>query len=372
MDEWVSGSLFPERWHFSPEYASIECLSLPDTDIGEIIESEAPVDKTSIIDFLKIIEASIFNNNRNINKLIFSLCFGNMRQALDFFSLFLISGATDVDKMLKIYHREGSYTVAFHEFVKSVMLGERMHYKESASNILNLYVYSPNRNASHFTSFRILNYLLKRQSVTSPERIGFVSIDEMLMLFDEVFNNREDIVFWCNRLVKKNLVETNTHSVDSIHDAVLIRVTRAGWYYMRYLSLKFVYIDLIIADTPIESESTLSEIFDLTIEIENTPNTEATKLEKTKKRFAKVDSFLRYLKEQENEDFRRIPSLSSNAEFSASIMDPIISFYEEDKDWILQRLGENQRQFDEFLFQDKYEDDIEKEARLFGSSMPKE
>ncbi len=31
---------------------SIECLSLPDTDIGEIIESEAPVDKTSIIDFL--------------------------------------------------------------------------------------------------------------------------------------------------------------------------------------------------------------------------------------------------------------------------------------------------------------------------------
>ncbi len=309
---------------------AIKCLGLPDPEISEIIESEAPVDKTSIVDFLRIIEASIFNNNRNINKLIFSLCFGNMRQALDFFSLFLISGATDVDKMLKIYRREGSYTIAFHEFVKSVMLGERKHYKESASNILNLYAYSPNRNASHFTSFRVLNCLLKRQSVASPEGRGYVSIDEMLMLFDDVFYNREDVVFWCNRLIKKNIVETNTHSMESISDAVLIRVTPAGWYYMRYLSLKFAYIDLIIADTPIESETTLSGIFDLTIAIENTPNTDAAKLEKTKKRFAKVDLFLRYLKKQENEELRRIPSLSSSAEFGTSIMDPIITFYEDD------------------------------------------
>jgi len=38
--------------------------------------------------------------------------------ALQMFTTFLASGTTDVDKMLRIYRRDGGYLVAFHEFVK--------------------------------------------------------------------------------------------------------------------------------------------------------------------------------------------------------------------------------------------------------------
>src|SRR5947208_1786757 len=67
----------------------------------------------------------------------------NMRLALDMFTLFMTSGATDVDKMLRIYHESGSYFVAFHEFVKSIMLAERRYYKDESSQIINIFESGP-------------------------------------------------------------------------------------------------------------------------------------------------------------------------------------------------------------------------------------
>jgi hypothetical protein len=87
-------------------------------------------DRKAIAEFLRIVEYSIFEKNKNIQRFIEAICFGNMRMALQMFTTFLISGATDVDKMLHIFHRDGSYFVAFHEFVKSIMLGERRYYKK--------------------------------------------------------------------------------------------------------------------------------------------------------------------------------------------------------------------------------------------------
>ena len=76
-----------------------------------------------------------------------------MRMALEMFTTFLVSGATDVDKMLAIYNREGAYFVAFHEFVKSIMLGDRKYYKESESPVMNLYDCGADRNSSHSLHF---------------------------------------------------------------------------------------------------------------------------------------------------------------------------------------------------------------------------
>jgi len=76
--------------------------------------------------------------SRRISRFIECICFGNMRSALQMFTTFLTSGATDVDKMLLIYRRSGQYNVAFHEFLKSVMLEDRAYYKEDQSPIFNL------------------------------------------------------------------------------------------------------------------------------------------------------------------------------------------------------------------------------------------
>src|ERR1017187_9201595 len=122
-----------------------------------------PIDRAAIADFLKIIETSIFEQNRNIARFIEALCFDNMRLALDMFTTFMTSGVTDVDKMLTIYRASGVYYVAFHEFVKSIMLGERRYYKDRASALMNLFDCGGERNASHFTCLRIIRALSVRR-----------------------------------------------------------------------------------------------------------------------------------------------------------------------------------------------------------------
>jgi hypothetical protein len=91
------------------------------------------------------VEYSMFERSRNIARFIESVCFGNMRLALQMFATFLTSGVTDVDKMLRIYSRDGAYFVAFHEFIKSIMLQGRRYYKEAESPIMNVLDWGRNR-----------------------------------------------------------------------------------------------------------------------------------------------------------------------------------------------------------------------------------
>lgn len=137
-----------------------------------VFPSGVSVDRNAIADLLRIIEVSIFQQNRNIARFIEALCFGNMRQALDMFTMFMTSGATDVDKMLNIYRKSGAYYVAFHEFVKSIMLGERRYYKDQASAIMNVFDCGSERNSSHFTCLRIIRALFCSTRRMEPRGSG--------------------------------------------------------------------------------------------------------------------------------------------------------------------------------------------------------
>src|SRR5205814_2578577 len=120
------------------------------------LPSGIELERAAIADFLTIVQTSIFEHNRNIARFIESICFGNMRLALQMFTTFLASGVTDVGKMLHIYRREGKYVIAYHEFVKSIMLGDRKYYKENASPILNVFDCGIEKNSGHFTALRLL------------------------------------------------------------------------------------------------------------------------------------------------------------------------------------------------------------------------
>jgi hypothetical protein len=181
--------------------------------IDYVLRHGIALDRTAIADFLTIIETSIFEKNRNISRFIEALCFGNMRLALDMFSTFMTSGATDVDKMLNIYRRSGSYFVAFHEFVKSIMLGDRRYYRDQASAIMNVFDCGAERNSSHFTCLRIIYALSLRRGESTREGQGFVEIAQLVSASEDVFDNREDVLRSLNRLVIKQLIEADTKSV---------------------------------------------------------------------------------------------------------------------------------------------------------------
>ncbi len=308
-------------------------------------------DKSKISDFLRIVENSIFETNKSIARFIDHICFGNMRMALEMFGTFLVSGATDIDKMLHIYRRDGSYFVPFHEFLKSIMLGDRMYYKESFSPILNLFECGPEKNSSHFTTIRILSLLDKLKSNYNPEGRGYTDINKLISAFENSFNNTEDVIKSLNRLLRSQLIEVNTRAIDNINNATQVRIASSGWYYLKYILYSFSYLDLVLQDSPINSEDVYLQLVNSMYLVNNLGGPEEEKVQRLEERINRVSIFLNYLKTEEDAEIEMYYlEKQQNSDFPP-IVDLIIEKFKKQSEYIRMRSLENRQiQLDEKSF----------------------
>lgn len=322
---------------------ALDILEKSKGPIGYVLPDGIAIDRTAIADFLRIIDTSIFEQNRNIARFIEALCFGNMRLALDMFAMFMTSGATDVDKMLNIYRRSESksYFVAFHEFVKSIMLGERRYYKDQASFIMNVFDCGAERNASHFASLRIIRALLLRHGELTVEGQGYVDIAQLVSTSEDVFDNREDVLRSLNRLLNKQLIEANTKATDSISGASHVRVTSAGWYYSRYLVRSFSYLDLVLQDTPLNDSTVEARLREHVQQVDNLSDREDQKLPRMEVRFNRVRDFLDYLQAEEQREQKEFDLQRRGGLWAELFVPGIREQIEREIAWIERRLKEN-------------------------------
>ncbi len=278
--------------------------------------------------YLQVIHQNLFRRYKPVISLIQSLCYGNMRFALEIMNSFLTSGTTDVAKILKIYMATGYYTVAFHEFVKSVMLGEFRYYKESRSPIVNLYDVQACINSSHFTGIRVLRYLSKYNNVPSPEGVGFVLIDDVFTLFEEIFSNQKDIKLTILKFINlnKHLLELNTRSTDSLNGAAYVRITPAGSFYIKDLFKIFVYLDLVWHDTPINNSSFSR---DLVLQINKVD---------IEYRFKRVQQFIKYLELEETREIDLYSLSLINSPIAEKITPTLFSSLKSQKAYILNKM----------------------------------
>jgi hypothetical protein len=353
---------------------ALKVLENGEGPVDYIFRSGAVVDRRGIADFLRIVENSIFEQNKNIARFIEALCFGNMRLALDMFTTFLTSGATDVDKMLTIYRRQGAYFVAFHEFVKSIMLGDRRYYRDRASAIMNVFDCGSERNASHLTCLRIVRALSAKRGEITREGQGFVEIGQLLTASEDVFDNREDVLRSLNRLVAIQLIEANTKSTESIVGASHVRVTSAGWYYSTFLVKSFAYLDLVLQDTPLNDVNVESQLRKYLLEVDNLSDRDDQKLDRMYVRFARVRMFLDYLKSEENREHKEFDLEHRGGIWAAPFL-PVISLQiEKEINWILKRIDENRERYAEDIHIESEGTDVDiedSEEAQEGAETPK-
>ena len=316
---------------------------------GVAIRTATELDSAAIVDFLKIVQFSIFQQNRNIARFIEAVCFGNMRSALQMFATFLTSGATDVDKMLRYYRRDGAYYVAFHEFVKSIMLGERQYYKESHSPILNVFDCGAEKNSSHFTALRLLEVLLGHQGEDSSEGRGYIEVARVATMFEDVFDNREDFLRTANRLVERQLVEVNTRSTKTIDGATHLRATSAGWYYARHLVNSFAYLDLVLQDTPLNDAGVERLLRDSVDQVDNLSGRDEDRAQRTEVRFKRVQAFLEYLQHEETRERSQFGLSRLRGLIGTEFVKEVRSEFEHQRDWIRRRIQENRERYLEDL-----------------------
>jgi hypothetical protein len=261
-----------------------------------------------------------------------------MREALDMFTTFLYSGATNVDKMLKIYDREGNYFVGFHEFAKSIILGDRKYYRESQSKIVNLFNCGQDKNSSHFTSVRLLSLLLSYMQESSSEGQGFINLNELYAAFLDIFDNETDITKSINRLLRKQLIQVDTRSTESIKGASYIRITSSGWYYIKYLVRAFAYLDLIFQDTPINDQNIAKNLQQSIIDLDRIQDTHEYISDRLAVRFDRVETFLDYLIKEEQAEISNYFINDSKGILGTIFMPDIREQYLIERNWIEERI----------------------------------
>jgi len=341
-----------------------------DEEVKFILKSGIEIDKRTIFDFLKIIQNSIFSGSKKVSFFIDSICQGNMRQALEMFNTFLISGSTDVAKMLRIYRREIYYNVPFHEFLKSIMLGEKAFYRETDKNpVMNIYECSTTSNSSHFTSLRLLNLLESHKDEYNQEGRGFTNWANVQYEFENAFDNIDDLLFCAKRLLRWKLVEVNTKSSDSFDNVTHIKCTSAGYYYLKSLHVEFSYLDLVLQDTPIDDEETSKSITELMRQVDNLSGKEEDKYNRMLIRFNRVNEFIEYLLQQENQEQSVIKSLPINPVFLTKFVPSMIGRLNEQRVNILGKYEANLQKYsrDDNESQESYEDFFPGFLELFDS-----
>lgn len=259
-------------------------------DVGaselELSESEL----SSIDGLLSTLIKSATGGNSNIQRMLASVSNGDMRYALGLFRDFVSSGNTDVDKILRIVGESGHYSLPFHEFAKSAILGSRRYYRSSVSHFLNLFKRTDAASASHICALRLLARLMAADRAPSSHGEGYVEVPNLLKEYRQSFGHADDAVLWLGELLRRGLVESEPPRCPEVERADAFRITAAGAYYVRYLAQSFAYLDLVFVDTPLLDERLAKNLAAMA-------DTRAMSV-----RFDRVRMFLDYLQTAEDEE----------------------------------------------------------------------
>ncbi|MGN7916223.1 hypothetical protein [Lysobacter sp. 22409] len=199
-----------------------------------------------------------FETREDIIELIDNMCSGNVRRALEYVSFFVGSGHVDSQKILSIIEHGGQYVLPMHEFFRAVIYKDREHYDPSDSPFANIYDIDSNDQKEHFASLLALAFIEQAGQVGGSA--GYVERDKIYRFLKEVGFQPEQVTGVLRRLVEKDLVLTPVALKGDGEDRM--RITTAGAYVLKKMSILFAYLDAIIVDTPIVQSDTRQQIID--------------------------------------------------------------------------------------------------------------
>lgn len=291
--------------------------------------------KVKIIDlqaFLEVIISSVLEHSKGIKILKFMECIAccNMRIALDMFKMFLTSGNTKVENYIRDYLSErGKYIIPFHEFARSVMLGDRKYYSEPRGKfVLDLFSIGKGSVVSPFTRLRILELLSKSQNISTAAGKGFYKKTDVIEKFLTMNYEAAYVVEHLNMLLKFNLIETDNSIRETVDDVEYVRITAGGEYFLTFLLEQIVYLDVISTDIIISDENVFQEILAI-FKKENAKGRRSIVL-----RVEIIDKILSYLETIERNELEAMRELSDPI-FTVKFTDRIRAEFNVKRDLIL-------------------------------------
>jgi hypothetical protein len=288
-------------------------------------------DREVVVNFLKLCIIQLRKKDSQLSLFLRYATHGDVRQALDFFKNFLTSGYTNVQEIAAHYPY---WTFSIHQVIKPMMIPDRIFYDETLSRIPNVFRLRNDINSSHFTGVRILNMLKLKMSANTS---GFIDVKVFLQEYTEKYQLMEDCERNLDVLIRKGIVECSNRLEEYSKSVDSIKITALGLYILDTLHSSFSYMDLVSIDCGVFSEgfcSYLSQSANTEINLKNQNKI----LERMELRLERTDQFIRYLENQELEEFNHLNLDSSEVKFS----DKLRQAFNIEKERVLSSAKKNQ------------------------------
>ncbi len=307
-------------------------------DLDNVVKPEVARNKAQDADKFLTMLSREFSKEHSIAATFFTACaHGNIRLALDLFSGFLTSGYTQTDEMIS----SARFTIQLHQTLKPVMIPDRFFYDEAKSEFPNILKPRDVTRGSHFTSLRLLSWLDSARSAGS----GYVSLSSLKSVFSDRYGMLRDMELNLAVLLETGLIESNNRIDTYTEDLDLVTITPYGIYALQKLCGNFAYLDLITLDCGVFDSSVSAGLSDYGAG-DYRAFKEGKKYDRVVLRLEKVETFLRYLrKEMDNE----ISKYGGCTEFG-DVLGPIEAGFARDKKRVLRSASKNRSSVDEMLF----------------------
>ena len=248
----------------------------------------------------EILKNNLLDERSEFNRFMTAATHGNIRQGLELFRNVLFSNYTNVAEMII----QKSWTIRLHQIIKPIMIPIYRYYNEKTSTAIpNIFRLRSNNNSSHFTAYRILNILAKRNDT-------YMSIHELKSFFIETFNMEDDFIQNIDILLKRGMIESE-NGLDKYNEQIQkIKISSFGYYMQATIFKEFVYLELISSDLSVLDKQVANQIitqsnmdYDLLKQSqENNIEEEVSnkiRYKRVKVRIDKVDKLCKYFIEQE-------------------------------------------------------------------------
>jgi DNA-binding transcriptional ArsR family regulator len=178
-----------------------------------------------------------------------------------------------------------------------------------------------------------LSYLNKRTNYFVALDRGFVDINQILEDAEVVGNSQRAVEDSLKKLAEHGLVEFDNQNKLGYNEAVYVRITTTGKYYIDHLVRMFAYIDLAYADTPICDPETFTKLRKRMY-----VDRKLDKVQRMQVRFERTEIFLKYLKDREDEEVAANPEYEFSEFAKARFMDEILRDYSQQVEYIMGKL----------------------------------
>jgi hypothetical protein len=281
----------------------------PDVDLEYGIKTDG--DLNTITNFLNICTYQLRDKDSHLSRFLRYATHGDVRQALDFFKGFISSGYTNVGEI-----SENKYWFfQIHQVIKPMMIPDRIFYDEKLSRIPNLYRLRNDINSSHFTGIRILN-LLMQKFTSNPT--GFTDAKMFVQEFEEKYYLKEDCEKHLDVFMRTGLIESSNRLETYDEKIDQIKITAYGNYVFSTLAFNFAYLDLISLDSGVYNEE-LNNYLAKTANEESKLKQSNNIMDRMQVRIDRAEHFIKYLEQQEQEEFEHFNLDVHEIQFSKKI-----------------------------------------------------